>query len=175
MMAASRDKAEHSYIVRPAAMSDVDALHAINEAAVPGVNSVPRGAFPALMEISDVTLVATDPAGRVAGFVLCLIEGLSYDSLNYAWISSHYPSFGYVDRVAVDAEVRGHGIGGLLYDAVEAHFRGRRPCVMAEVNLAPPNPGSLKFHRERGFQDVGMRWNDDRSKGVVYLERKLHA
>ena len=161
------------FVVRPARGSDADALYAINEAAVPGVNSVPRDEFPALMALADLTLVAVDRSDRVAGFVLCLVEGVDYGSLNYAWISNYYKTFAYVDRVAVAADARGNGIGGLLYDAVAAHYAGRRPSILAEVNLAPPNPGSLKFHRERGFGDVGQRWSEDRAQGVVYLERRL--
>ena len=102
-----------------------------------------------------------------------MIEGCGYASLNYRWISERYSSFAYVDRVAVAEAARGLGVGGLLYDNVMQHYTGTRPVLMAEVNLQPPNPGSLRFHERNGFTAIGERWEHDRSKGVVYLERAL--
>ena len=102
-----------------------------------------------------------------------MFEGLDYASLNYKWISQHYEKFAYVDRVAVAADRRGQRIGEQLYDAAMARFSGIREVLLAEVNLAPPNPGSLRFHRRHGFREIGERWEIEGEKGVVYLERKL--
>ena len=102
-----------------------------------------------------------------------MVEGNRYDSKNYAWVMDNYVSFAYVDRVAVSEAARGLGVGGMLYEKAFQHYQGERPVVLAEVNLEPPNPGSLKFHQRHGFVEVGQRWEDDRSKGVVYLERSL--
>ena len=38
-----------------------------------------------------------------------------------------------------------------------------------EVNLAPPNPESLKFHARIGFREVGRQAFVPREKEVVYL------
>ena len=160
-------------VVRPALERDIARLYDMNQASVPGVGSVSSQAFTQLVkELADVVLVASDGDSPV-GFVLCMVEGTDYGSPNYKWLAQHYDSFAYVDRVAVAVTARGLGIGGLLYDAIVDHYAGRRPVLTAEVNLEPPNPGSLKFHRRHGFVDVGERWDDDRSKGVVYLARPL--
>ena len=153
--------------------ADLATLHAINEAAVPGVGSVTRAAFDTLVrEDSTATLVA-EVGGKPAGFVLCMYEGLDYSSLNYKWISARYDRFAYVDRVAVVESARGQQLGGALYDAVSHRFAGERDVLLAEVNLAPPNPGSLRFHKRHGFREVGERWEIKGEKGVVYLERGL--
>ena len=153
--------------------ADLATLHAINEAAVPGVGSVPRDTFDALVrDVSAATLVA-EVDGRPAGFVLCMYEGLDYPSLNYKWISARHHRFAYIDRVAVSEDARGQQLGGMLYDAVAKRFAGERAVLLAEVNLAPPNPGSLRFHKRHGFREIGERWEIEDEKGVVYLERGL--
>ena len=152
---------------------DVDVLHAINEAGVPGVGALSRGRLAELIGSSAATLVAVDDGEQIAGFVLVMLEGLPYDSLNYRWVSARYERFAYVDRIAVAGAARGQGIGAALYGAVMTRFSGVRPVLLAEVNLAPPNPGSLRFHERLGFRPVGERWEADGKKGVVYLERVL--
>lgn len=153
--------------------ADLDALHAINEASVPGVGSVERDRFERMVrEVSAATLVA-EIDGEPAGFVLCMLEGLDYPSLNYKWVSEHYDRFAYVDRVAVAADQRGKRIGETLYAAVIDRFRDERELLLAEVNLAPPNPGSLRFHKRHGFEACGERWEIEGEKGVVYLRRRL--
>ena len=84
-------------VVRPVEARDVDRLHEINEAAVPGVGSVSRQDFTRLVfDQADVVLVATQDE-RLLGFVLCMLEGIDYGSLNYAWISENYVTFAYVE------------------------------------------------------------------------------
>jgi predicted GNAT superfamily acetyltransferase len=50
---------------------------------------------------------------------------------------------------------RGLGLGTALYEDLFAFARAEgRQTVTCEVNLDPPNPGSLRFHRRFGFEDV---------------------
>jgi predicted GNAT superfamily acetyltransferase len=163
-------------VVRLCELQDIAVLHEINEAAVPGVGSVSRTAFDELVAQAAAVFVVgrrgtPGGLGRPFGFALCMTEGLAYSSLNYQWLAQRYDRFAYVDRVAVAPEGRGRGLGALLYDAVVAHFEGRRPVLLAEVNLAPPNPGSVRFHERHGFAPIGERWSDGRQKGVVYMAR----
>ncbi len=159
--------------VRDWQASDLPALHDINERAVPGVGTLTRPAFDTLVrEASAATLVA-EADGMIAGFVLCMLDGLDYQSLNYRWLSERFEQFAYIDRIAVAAEMRGRSIGEALYQAAFTRFAGKRDTMLAEVNLAPPNPGSLRFHKRHGFEEVGERWEADRQKGVVYLKRPL--
>ena len=67
----------------------------------------------------------------------------------------------------------GLGIGKQLYEAAFSEMAGQRDMLICEVNLEPPNPGSLRFHKSLGFEEAGERWLDDRSKGVVYLTRQV--
>lgn len=172
------DAVPDGIVVRPCEPRDIAALHGINEAAVPGVSSVSPAAFDDLIAQAATVFVVDgcgvpERHGTPLGFALCMTEGLAYGSLNYRWLAHRYDHFAYVDRVAIAPAARGGGLGGLLYDTVIAHFEGRRPVLLAEVNLAPPNPGSIRFHERHGFAPIGERWSDDSQKGVVYLARPL--
>lgn len=159
-------------LIREYHINDLTRLHAINEAAVPGVGSVSEQDLRDLIDMSMSTLVVCID-DRPAGFVLTMTEGLDYKSLNYRWISERYERFAYIDRIAIAPEHRGSGFGQMLYKSTFAAVAGRRDIFLCEVNLEPPNPGSLRFHQSLGFRKVGQRWLPDRSKGVVYLARDL--
>ena len=152
--------------------TDLEALHRINEAAVPFVNSLTRDELSELIAMSPLTLVVRE-AGRPLGFVLTLLDGLDYDSLNYAWVSARYPTFSYVDRIAIDEAARGRGLGRMLYDGLFPKLGDLRDKLLLEVNLEPPNPASHAFHAAMGFERVGERWSEDRAKGVAYYCRSL--
>jgi predicted GNAT superfamily acetyltransferase len=91
------------------------------------------------------------------------------------WVAERYPTFAYIDRVAIAPNHRSAGIGARLYDAVVARLSCQRTDLLCEVNLAPPNPGSVRFHERYGFRAVGERWTDDRTKGVVFLRLDMRT
>ncbi|MBT3790484.1 MAG: GNAT family N-acetyltransferase [Alphaproteobacteria bacterium] len=152
--------------------ADLEELHRINEDNVPAVGPLSCEALDVLISGSHVTFVAED-AGQIGGFLLGLVEGVDYGSLNYAWFCKRYPSFAYVDRIAVDAGFQGSGIGALLYEALENHVAGSRPVLTCEVNSLPPNPGSLRFHKRLGFVEAGEQVFEPGKKAVVYLAKSL--
>ncbi|MGI9525365.1 MAG: GNAT family N-acetyltransferase [Hyphomicrobiaceae bacterium] len=160
-------------LIRDARPADGTALHAINEAAVPGVNSVSDESLSRLVrECADLALVA-ECANCLTGFAICMREGIEYDSPNYRWLLHRYAKFVYIDRIAVAPESRGGNVGQQLYESIIGHYEGRVPVLLAEVSLAPSNPGSLRFHHRHGFRPIGERWDSDGDKGVVFLERPL--
>ena len=96
-----------------------------------------------------------------------------YDSPNHRWFRERYgESFYYLDRIALAPAVRRRGVAGRVYDELEpvASTYGR---MALEVNLVPPNPGSLAFHTARGYAEVG-RLGDDEHR-VVLLAKELLA
>ncbi|HZL02957.1 MAG TPA: GNAT family N-acetyltransferase [Cellulomonas sp.] len=145
--------------MRRAVAADVSGLAALNDAAVPAVNALGTSGLAAHLPACELALVVDDPAQPGAGtlgFVLALSPGAAYASENYAWFSVHRPGSLYVDRIVVAPRAHGSGIGRALYGAV--HERARAlglDEVTCEVNLEPPNPDSLAFHRRLGFVQVG--------------------
>ena len=158
--------------IREAVPADLPSLHAINEASTPGVGPVTEAMLARLMAMASLTRVAENGSGPL-GFILCMTEGCDYASPNYRWLSARYERFAYCDRIAVAAEARGLAIGARLYAEAAARLRLTRNVLLCEVNLAPPNPGSLRFHERLGFRCIGEGWLPDRSYGVAYMEKTL--
>jgi predicted GNAT superfamily acetyltransferase len=156
--------------VRDAIVSDHVAVLALNNGAVPHVNELSAGEFAWIAAHADYFRVAEDDTG-VAGFVIALAPGLEYWSLNYRWFMQRGGGFLYLDRIVVAARARGTGIGRALYDDIGRFARGKWPCITLEVNLRPPNPGSLAFHERLGFRRVGVREEEGGTKAVALMER----
>jgi uncharacterized protein len=157
------------------APSDLGAMLAINNAAYPAMNLLDEAALAAIVEACVYARVADDDDG-VAAFLLGLPPGADYDSDNFRWFSARYDEFVYVDRIAVHPRAQSRGLGGALYDDMAAWAHGRYPCILAEVNLAPPNPGSQRFHDRHGFVAVGELdhpSDGEYAKRTVMLRRAL--
>ena len=159
-----------TFLVRDAAISDRDILLALNNSAVPHVNRLDVEQFAWLAEHADYLRVADDN-GRVSGFVLALRAGLGYWSLNYRWFSRRHDDFLYLDRVVVAEDTRRRGVGRLLYGDIIAFAADKWPRIALEVNLRPPNPGSIAFHEKLGFRHVGVREEEEGRKAVAMMER----
>jgi predicted GNAT superfamily acetyltransferase len=154
-------------LLRPIAPADLPELLTINNAAVPNVNELDADRFAELVGLAEVATVATD-GDVLLGFVLAMAEGTGYDSLNYRWFTAHYPRFRYVDRVIVAESGRGTGTGTALYKAVFEHAGPGVP-VTCEVNVRPPNEGSMRFHLRHGFAEVGRQDTEGGTKTVALL------
>src|SRR4051794_5019255 len=141
-------------ILRPARDDDLEALVGLNDAAYPAVPITPVDEFARLLAYGALVLVVDD--GAPAGFLITMSPGLDYASENYRWFSARSSDFFYVDRIVLAPRLQGLGLGRRLYEAAfaAAAERGARELV-AEVNLEPPNPGSLAFHARMGFARVG--------------------
>lgn len=146
---------------------------ALNQASTPHVGAVDRARLAAIVDESTLAVVARDDDG-LAGFVLVLGPGASYDSPNYRWFAGRYDDFRYVDRIAVDPRMQRSGLGARLYDAVFDHARSAgSPVVTCEVNVEPPNPVSQRFHAALGFVEVGRQQYDGGASAVQMLARPL--
>lgn len=146
--------------LRPYREGDLDDLVAVNDAAYPAVPITPAHELTELIAMSTVRLVVDD--GAASGFVLGMPPGLAYQSENYLFFSARASergsAFVYVDRIVLAAHLRGRGIGPRLYEAVFAEaLRVGADEVLCEVNVVPPNPGSLAFHTRLGFAEVGRQ------------------
>jgi len=106
-------------------------------------------------------------------FVIALDQDADYDSPNFLWFRDRYERFAYVDRIVVGHAAHGQGLGRALYEKLfDAAKAAGYPCLMAEVNTNPPNPGSLSFHAKMGFEAVGeVTFSPEKS--VRYFARIL--
>lgn len=151
---------------------DIDAVLELNESVVPAVNSLSRTEMEWFAGNAAYFRVAADDRA-VGAFLVGLRAGSNYGSPNYRWFSERYDDFAYVDRVAVAGFARRHGLASALYDDFAAQVRGDVAVMTCEVNLRPPNPGSMRFHERRGFRQVGRQETDGGAKEVALLELRL--
>ncbi len=159
--------------IHTARTTDYTEVLMLNEGAVPNVNSISEPTLENLHGQSCFFCVARDSAD-LAGFLLALPESASYESPNFAYFKDRYPQFAYVDRIVVSEDYRRRGVGLKLYSALFEEVRDK-PLVACEVNLIPANPGSLQFHENLGFREVGQQETDSGSKRVSLLTLALRT
>ena len=64
----------------------------------------------------------------------------------------------------------------LLYGAVfHAAKTARAERVCCEVNLEPPNPGSVRFHEQLGFRGIGEQSTEKGQKRVLLMEKRIQS
>ena len=156
--------------IRNLAPANIEAIWAINEQGLPGTGRVSEQEVSDLLQFSSLSVGMFD-GNELLGFVICLPPRTRYGSLNYQWFNDHYNAFVYVDRIAVSTLHRNQGVGTKLYDAVVAYSKEKNIPIAAEVNLNPPNPGSIRFHERFNFEQVGVLHHDEKS--VTMLLRKV--
>ena len=159
-------------IIRPYDPADLAALHIINQAGVPGVGDETLETLGKWLSLHDARVA--EISGTPVGFINLLPPGtMDYTSANLRWLEDWGDDFIYVDRIAVSEAGRGQGTGVALYAAAFHAYAGKISWITCEVNLRPPNPGSLRFHNRLGFQEIGRRSYAGDSREVVYLARAL--
>ena len=158
--------------LRPVGSGDLVALATLNDAAVPAVNRLGLDGLTTHVPECDLAVVADDSAGQPAGFLLALAPGSPYASENYLWLEAHRPGSLYVDRIVVAPHAHGRGIGRALYGAAFARAADLALAeVTCEVNLDPPNPGSLAFHGRLGFVQVAEQVTKGGTVRVALMAR----
>ena len=159
------DLCERTGMIRAVTRDDLAAMLALNNAHAMEVNAL---TLPAL-----AALVAAAAHARVVdggqGFLIAFSERTPVQGPNHAWFLGRYPAFLYVDRVVVALEARGRGHARRLYEDLAGVAAGRPLCC--EVNVVPPNPGSLAFHERLGFAPCGEADDPRNGKRVCYLVR----
>ena len=145
------------FVIRNHTERDVERILELNESLVHFLSPLDREKLHHLIDQSEMMKVV-EVNGRVEAFVLTFSEGKDYDSVNYLWFANKYDRFLYVDRIVVDETMHGKGIGKQLYQFVFDYAKDKGfSRVTAEIDIEPPNPGSLIFHKKFGFEEVGRQ------------------
>jgi uncharacterized protein len=107
------------------------------------------------------------------GLLIAFDQDADYDGVNFNWFKSRFDRFVYVDRIVVAAHTRGKGLARhyytRLFDTARLAGHSRITC---EINLDPPNPGSISFHTNMGFTEIGQATLAN-GKTVSYQEKLL--
>lgn len=156
--------------IRKALNSDLSKVLEINQACLPHVSSVEYRDMERFLDQASPFLVV-EVSEKIAGFMIVLQKGLEYKSLNYQFFCNNYTDFDYVDRIAIAEEHRGKKLGTALYQYLFEH--SEKKMVACEVNLNPPNPKSMEFHKALGFIQVAEQKTEAGKKSVAMMVKRL--
>jgi predicted GNAT superfamily acetyltransferase len=159
---------------RPVALADLPALNALNNRHAAAVNALAPSDFAALAGVAFAARMIADAQGTPAAFLIALSHATPPQGPNHAWFLAREPAFAYIDRVVVAEDQQGRGLGRLLYADLAGLARAAGlPMLACEVNLDPPNPGSMAFHEKLGFVPRGEASDPRNGKHVRYLAAPL--
>ena len=163
-------------VVRNIEIADLPRVLEINNANTPGVSELTFTELETDLENSLHALAIDNEQGEVCAFCITFAPNAPDAGDNHRWFAERFKSFVYLDRIAIDSNHQNRGLGALLYQAVEQHMQNsaEHPLLCCEVNLEPPNPGSLRFHKRIGFTEVG-RHSPQQDYLVSMLSKNLNA
>ena len=145
-------------IVRNIEITDVARVLEINNANTPGVSELTLSELETDIKNCLHALAIDNEHGEVCAFCITFAPDAPDAGVNHQWFADRFESFVYLDRIAIDPAYQNLGLGVLLYQSVEQQMiaSAQHSLLCCEVNLEPPNPGSLRFHHRIGFTEVGQ-------------------
>ena len=156
-------------------ISDLPRVLEINNANTPGVSELTMSELETDIKNCLHALAIDNEHGEVCAFCITFDPDAPDAGANHRWFADRYESFVYLDRIAIDSNHQNHGLGAKLYQAVEQKMlqSAEHSMLCCEVNLEPPNPGSLRFHHRIGFIEVGQSFPEYANYRVSYLSKSL--
>ena len=144
-------------IVRNIVSTDVTRVLEINNANTPGVSELTLSELETDIKNCLHALAIDNEHGEVCAFCITFAPDAPDAGANHRWFAERFESFVYLDRIAIDSDHQNRGLGAKLYQAVEQEMlqSAEHSMLCCEVNLEPPNPGSIRFHKRIGFTEVG--------------------
>jgi predicted GNAT superfamily acetyltransferase len=160
--------------IRALTCLDCEEILRINSESLPGVAHLDRTELERLMAIPNEHLAMECPTGGLAGYMLAFRSDAPYDGEEFlTFAKASAKPFIYIDQVAVDTTTRRMGVATILYNAMAAHALGASlSALCCEVNLKPPNPISLAFHQNSGFNRAGVLDTED-GRTVALMKKTL--
>ena len=156
----------HPMTIRKLNESDFSNILLANNANIPAVSKLNAESLKSLVEKSKRAWVV-EYNGNFAGFCIILGTNQDYNSGNYRWVGDHYENFEYLDRVVINEDFQGRGLGQKLYK--KWFDESDEVPLLLEVNVKPLNAGSIRFHERLGFVSVGEQDTENGKKRVQYM------
>ena len=144
--------------VRNIEIADLARVLEVNNANTPGVSELTMAELESDLNNSLHAFAIDNEHDEVCAFCITFAPDAPDAGANHRWFAERFESFVYLDRIAIDSNHQNRGLGALLYQSVEQHMlnSAEHSLLCCEVNLEPPNPGSIRFHKRIGFTEVGQ-------------------
>ena len=151
---------------------DQEALLALNNASTPAVNALTLEELKSILSLAEKCWVE-EIDSELAAALIIIGPDQSYSSDNYTWLETQFSNYCYVDRIMVDKNHKRNGLGNKLYRELEryAECRGAH-ILLCEVNLEPPNPQSIAFHKRLDWKPFSKREHSP-GKIVQYFKKNI--
>jgi len=161
--------------VRNIEIADLPRVLEINNANTPGVSELTLSELETDIKNCLHALAIDNEHREVCAFCITFAQDAPDAGDNHRWFAKRYESFVYLDRIAIDSDYRNRGLGVQLYQSVEYEMLQsvEHSMLCCEVNLEPPNPGSLRFHQRIGFTEVGQSIPEYANYRVSYLSKSV--
>ena len=161
-------------IVRNIEIADLARVLEINNASAPGVSELTLSELETDIKNCLHALAIDNEHGEVCAFCITFAPDAPDAGVNHQWFAERYKSFVYLDRIAISSSHQSLGLGAVLYQSVEQQMiqANEHSLLCCEVNLEPPNPGSLRFHQRIGFTECGVQ-STAPGYVVAYLQKRL--
>ena len=154
--------------------SDFSEILSLNQKAMPAVSFMNEESLHYFHNVSEYfKLIKRANENKIFGFLIGLTEKLNYKSENYLWFSKRYSSFMYVDRIVIQEDSMGLGLGTMLYNDLIYFSKNKFKNIICEYNIKPMNLISKKFHEKFGFKKVGNQKTEGGTKEVLMMEYSL--
>lgn len=162
------------YEIIDAKKSDFSEILSLNQKAMPAVSFMDEEFLHYFHNVSEYfKLIKRRNESKIYGFLIGLTDKLNYKSENYLWFSKRYSSFMYVDRIVIQEDSLGLGLGTMLYNDLIDYSKNRFKNIICEYNIKPMNLVSKKFHEKFGFKRVGNQKTEGGTKEVLMMEYSL--
>lgn len=161
-----------SLVVRDVREHELDSVLALNNAAGPAILPLDATRLRHFFDTAEYFRVA-ERDGAIAGFLVGFGSHAGHDSSNFRWFRERWPSFFYIDRIAVASRRRGGGVGRALYADVQSYAELRYPQLACEVFLDNGSDPALLFHGSFGFREVGQHVMPDTGLRAAMLMKEM--
>ena len=162
------------YEIIDAKKSDFSEILSLNQKAIPAVSFMDEKSLNYFYSVSEYfKLINCGKENKIYGFLIGLTDKLSYQSENYLWFSKRYSSFMYVDRIVIQDDNLGLGLGSMLYNDLIDYSKGKFQNIICEYNIKPMNLISKNFHKKFGFKSVGKQKTEGGTKEVLMMKYSL--
>ena len=162
------------YEIIDAMKSDLSKILSLNQKAMPAVSFMDEKSLNYFYSVSEYfKLIKSVKENKIYGFLIGLTENLNYKSENYLWFSKRYSSFMYVDRIVIQEDSMGLGLGTMLYNDLIYYSKDKFKNIICEYNIKPMNLISKNFHKKFGFKRVGKQKTEGGTKEVLMMEYSL--
>ena len=151
---------------------DQEALLLLNNSSTPAVNTLTLKELQSILSLAEKCWVEEIDSDLAAALII-IGPDQNYSSDNYTWLETQFSNYCYVDRIMVNQNHKRRGLGKKLYQELEKHAqREGDEILLCEVNIEPPNPQSIAFHTQLGWEPFFEREHGP-GKKVQYFKKSI--